>query len=691
MHCLLIDNYDSFTWCLADYLARVFGVAPTVIRNDACTWAQVHERLQFDCIVISPGPGSVTNVADFNMAKDAVLQSAIPVLGVCLGFQGIAYLHGCRIEPAPMPFHGRASAIHHRGTGLFAGIPSPFNGIRYHSLAVAEPLSSDIIATAHTDAGLVMGIEHRRWPQWGVQFHPESILTEHGLQLLGNFRDLARTRAPRRASVPHVVAPARTPARPESPLQVLVQELDAAPKAHAVFNALFADRENCFWLDSQRVIEGLAEFSFMGAVEADDVLSCQLAADPTLHSAQQMLAALEAELESANVAPAELPFEFRGGFVGYLGHEMQAAFGGERRFDSALPDMIWLRVRRFIAFEHIRGAAWLVAITDEAGLADAQRWLEMTMADIRLADVPRTQQTPVAGLTLSMDLDHQAYLAAVAECRRAIIAGESYEVCLTNRFSLSTELDPLALYGALRQGNPAPFGAFIRSGRHAVLSTSPERFLHVAGGRVQSKPIKGTAARSTLQTQDALSAAALARSVKERAENLMIVDLMRSDLAHVAEQGSVSVAALMDVESYQTVHQLVSTVEATLRPDCSLIDLLRATFPGGSVTGAPKLRTLQIIDRLERSPRGVYCGAIGYLGYGRRADLNVAIRTLTYDGATLRFGAGGAITYLSDAQAEFDEMLLKAEALLRPLWNHLGAGAFTRQVVGGNLVLGEGS
>lgn len=241
---------------------------------------------------------------------------------------------------------------------------------------------------------------------------------------------------------------------------------------------------------------------------------------------------------------------------------------------------------------------------------------------------------------------------------------------------MRAQLDPLALYRRLRRGNAAPFGAYLRSGAQHVLSTSPERFLRVDGaGRVQAKPIKGTIRRAEDPALDARYAQALADSGKDRAENLMIVDLMRNDLNRVAVRGTVEVPRLAAIESYRTVHQMVSTVEARLRPDCDLLDLLRATFPGGSISGAPKRRTLGIIDRLERSARGVYCGSIGYLGYGRVADLNIGIRTLAYDGREVSFGAGGAITWLSDPQSEFQEALLKAEAVLRPLWDYLGGGA----------------
>ncbi|NJO13310.1 MAG: aminodeoxychorismate synthase component I [Gammaproteobacteria bacterium] len=351
-------------------------------------------------------------------------------------------------------------------------------------------------------------------------------------------------------------------------------------------------------------------------------------------------------------------------------------FGGERRFVNAAPDLLWMRVQRFVAIDRVRGKGWAVALASHTERAHAEAWLAEIAARVRglaaIHPAPGGIATGLQGLVVEMDLNREQYLAAIARCRTAIVDGESYQVCLSNRFRLTADLDPCALYTRLRAANPAPFGAFVKSGQHSVLSTSPERFLRVAAnGEVQAKPMKGTAPRAGNAALDASNAQALSSSLKERAENLMIVDLMRSDLSRVAVPGSIRVPVLMNVESFQTVHQLVSTVVATLRPECSLIDLLRATFPGGSISGAPKIRTLQIIDQLERSPRGVYCGAIGYLGYGRVADLSIGIRTVTYDGTTLSFGAGGAITYLSDPEAEFRETLLKAEAVLRPIWQHL--------------------
>ena len=692
MRCLLIDNYDSFTWNLADQIGRAFGDAPRVVHNDDYDWDELQADRRYDCIVISPGPGSVTREADFHVSRQAIERSALPLLGVCLGFQGIAHAYGGVIAHAPEPVHGRTARVTHDGSDLFAGLPSPLQVVRYHSLIAASPLPPELIATAHSQDGLIMALRHRQRPQWGLQFHPESILSEHGLDLIANFRDLAMQHRDRafvslgsRARIEAEPEQTQQPvAPPPRTLQVLQQAIAATIDSETAFTHLYAQSPNSFWLDSQ-IAEDAAACSFMGEVDEADLRRYRIADDDdALSAGQAMLTQIEAELEAGRTDGTDaLPFDFRGGFVGYLAYEMKALFDGERGAGTTLPDAVWMRVRRFVAFDHATRRAWAVAIADDDGVAAARQWMETTCARIsHIGEQTASVQTPksiapaaLQTLDVEMDSSREDYLAAIDACRRAIVDGESYQVCLTNHFRFRAELDPLALYRQMRRGNAAPFGAYLRSGDSHVLSTSPERFLRVdRGGRIQTKPIKGTIRRSKDPQRDAQYAQRLANSDKDRAENLMIVDLMRNDLNRVAVRGTVEVPKLREIESYRTVHQLVSTVEAQLRPDRSLIDLLRATFPGGSISGAPKLRTLQIIDRLERSARGVYCGSIGYLGYDRVADLNIGIRTLSYDGETVAFGAGGAITWLSEAEAEFQEVLLKAETVLRPLWRHLGAG-----------------
>ena len=369
MRCLLIDNYDSFTWNLADQIGRAFGEAPRVLRNDACAWDALDADRRYDCIVISPGPGSVEREADFRIARQAIARSGRPLLGVCLGFQGIAHGNGGRIAHAPEPYHGRVSRLRHDGSELFAGLPASFEVVRYHSLIVAAPLPPALQATAHSDDGLIMALRHRERPQWGVQFHPESILSEYGIDLIANFRDqvwrdqarrgrgrglAAESSAPMRAPAEPPVESSADPSAPPRRLRLWRRPLPAGLDAEAVFCALYASQRNSFWLDSQDAGEDRADraaYSFMGAVEDADLLAYRIADDDAeLSAGQGLLARMERELGSVEIVEAgdeatPLPFDFRGGYIGWLGYEAQALFDGERGRGSSMPDASWMRVR----------------------------------------------------------------------------------------------------------------------------------------------------------------------------------------------------------------------------------------------------------------------------------------------------------------------------------------------------------
>jgi aminodeoxychorismate synthase component I len=256
----------------------------------------------------------------------------------------------------------------------------------------------------------------------------------------------------------------------------------------------------------------------------------------------------------------------------------------------------------------------------------------------------------------------------VEQCRQHILAGDVFEVCLTHRMHTEFGGDPWNLYRRLRESTPAPFAAYLQFGDFQILSASPERFLKLDEDRVaESRPIKGTRPRGTDPAQDAQLREDLATNEKDRAENLMIVDLVRSDLGRVAEIGSVEVPELMVVEEYATVFQLVSTVAARLRPECDALDLVKACYPGGSMTGAPKIRAMEIIDSLEPVQRGVFSGAIGYLDRSGIMDLSIVIRTIVCQDGRAHFGVGGAVTADSSPLAEYQETLDKARALARAL------------------------
>jgi para-aminobenzoate synthetase len=677
---LLLDNHDSFTFNLFQFLAEVNGRDPVVVRNDAVSWPEL-AREHFDNIVISPGPGRPQHARDLGVCADAIRESDVPLLGVCLGHQGLAYCGGGDVGPAPQVMHGRLSTVHHDGSELFAGIPQGFAAVRYHSLCVGEPLPEAFEPIAWTPDRVLMALRHRWRPQWGVQFHPESICTEHGHALLANFRDLTRRRAPgngrARPSNGRVtpVAPAR------SALRLHVRRLDVLPDTERVFTHLFGRARTSFWLDSARVADQRSRFSFMGADAGPlgalvryDTAATEVTVERggrTEVRHETIFDYLRSELARLQPLDDELPFDLHGGFVGYFGYELKADCDGDAVHPSAMPDAALLFADRLIAFDHLEHRTYVLAVSDAAGRPEAEVWVRRTARRLRNLPEPPPLELPDAAssaLEFTLSRSRAGYLDDIRRCQQYLVEGESYEICLTNRIATDASPDPLLLYRTLRHVNPAPFSAFLRIGDVAVVSSSPERFLRVSrDGIVEAKPIKGTIRRGVTPEEDRGLAEALRTSEKDRAENLMITDLLRNDLGIVCEIGSVAVPHLMEVESFETVHQLVSTITGRLRAGLSAADCLEACFPGGSMTGAPKKRTMEIIDELELEPRGVYSGAIGYFGLGGGCDLNIVIRTLVMDGARTTIGAGGAIVMQSDPEAEFEELLLKAEAPMRAL------------------------
>jgi para-aminobenzoate synthetase len=455
---------------------------------------------------------------------------------------------------------------------------------------------------------------------------------------------------------------------------------DGVPDAESAFAALFGDRAHAFWLDSSLVDPALSRFSFMGAAmgavgatvryDVGRSLLTIARGDETESNHELLVVYRSRELASLHNESPALPFDLNGGFVGYLGYELKADCGAAAAHASELPDAFLLLADRIVAIDHERGRTHLLALSDGSiqDVDAARAWLERTSAALDALPVlaePDMLEHGEAALEFELSRGREHHMANIETCKRLLQAGESYEICLTNRLVLPALGDTFELYRVLRRINPAPYGAYLRMQEGAVLSSSPERFLRATRDRtVEAKPIKGTARRDGDGSGDAAARDALARNPKDRAEHLMIVDLLRNDLGRVSQIGSVHVPRLMDVESYATVHQLVSTIRGRLRDDVDVVDCIRATFPGGSMTGAPKLRTMEIIDALEGEPRGVYSGALGYLALNGTADLSIVIRTLVSTGAGASIGAGGAIVMLSDAQDEYDEMLLKAQPLL---------------------------
>ncbi|MFE2725632.1 aminodeoxychorismate synthase component I [Kitasatospora sp. NPDC059327] len=693
MRTLLVDNYDSFTYNLFHYLAQVGGHEPVVLRNDDPRW---HRGLldAFDNVVLSPGPGNPAVAADFGICREIVEYADLPLLGVCLGHQGLALAHGATVGRAREPRHGQVSPVLHTGTGLFEGLPSPFEAVRYHSLAVTD-LPAELEAVAWTPDGVLMGVEHRYRPMWGLQFHPESVLTRHGHDLLANFTRLSaawraergRERVEAVALGPLARAGGECAAGGDEPpsrsLRVLVERLPTRWEDEVAYDRLFRTGSYAFWLDSSRPDAAGGRFSIMGdgsgplaRVAEADVASRTVtvrSAGGTEVLSADFLDWLDQDLRANRAEVPPLPFAFALGWVGYLGYELKAECGGGAVHRSPDADAVTVFADRALVLDHATRTTYLLALAEEGEEDAARAWLRTAEDALRsVAGLPAGEhpELPDVG-ELSLRHDRDAYLRLIDDCQDRIAAGETYEVCLTNMIEARGHLDPWDGYRALRRGSPAPYGALLSFGRLSVLSTSPERFLRIeADGGVESRPIKGTRPRGATAAQDAELVAQLRADRKDRAENLMIVDLVRNDLGRHAEIGSVRADRIFEVETYATVHQLVSPVRARLRAGRGAVDCVRAAFPPGSMTGAPKVRTMRIIDELEAGPRGVYSGAVGYFSLTGAADLSVVIRTALVTPGRIRYGVGGAVIALSDPADEFEETAVKAGPLLAALGAH---------------------
>lgn len=373
------------------------------------------------------------------------------------------------------------------------------------------------------------------------------------------------------------------------------------------------------------------------------------------------------------VAPtprSALPVPFRGGWVGWVGYDHAAARAGAPALtDDTAPEEMWLEVDRFVAVDHATHTLWAVAPAGEleAFAALVQTW-RAGPPPARIAPPPRVasgRHTP------------EAYADLIARCRDAIREGDAYQLCLTTRFDVPASadpMDPVAIYLALRDATPAHHGGLVRSGPFALASASPERFLEIGDGIVRTRPIKGTRPRGADPATDAALAAELRASAKERAENVMIVDLMRNDLQRVCLPGTVAVEELLVVESYPAVHQLVSAVGGRLQSGRTLGDVLDAAFPAGSMTGAPKLSAMTILHTLEGAPRGVFAGCFGWIGHDGAADLAMVIRSIVVHPEGAWVGAGGGITWGSEPDAEVAEVGVKARGPLAALGADLPPG-----------------
>jgi para-aminobenzoate synthetase component 1 len=474
----------------------------------------------------------------------------------------------------------------------------------------------------------------------------------------------------------------------------LLKKLDIEPDAVSLFEGL-AGLPGSILLDSGMVIEGLSRYSFMSAdpflvvTSRGSEVRIENRHGPQAGNIDFMvgnpLDVIGGLLKKYKMDGVTGPAPFLGGAAGYLAYDLGRQLERLPEIaadDAGVPDC-WMGFYDVVAvLDHVSGSVYIASTGHSQAHPQKSRerarqrmlWMEGRLRKgeqgCRAAGARGGggQDTGMPGRSAIVScFSRESYCAAVERVREYIAAGDIFQVNLSQRFSLPRRDDPWEIFRRLRAINPAPMAAFINCGDLHVVCSSPERFLKVSGGLVETRPIKGTRPRGKTPAEDRLLRDELWNSEKDRAELVMIVDLERNDLGRVCVPGSVQVPELYRLEEYATVFHLVSTVVGRLEGQKGVVDLLKASFPGGSITGAPKIRAMEIIEELEPVRRGVYCGSIGYIGFNGDADLNIVIRTLVFTRGKVYLQVGGGITIDSDPLAEYMETLDKARALVRAL------------------------
>jgi para-aminobenzoate synthetase component 1 len=474
----------------------------------------------------------------------------------------------------------------------------------------------------------------------------------------------------------------------------LVEEVSTPLTAPELFE-LIKDRPYSFFLDSGMDPQRLGRYSFLGS-EPFLVMSSR-GSEITLVRGQEHevqhgnpFDTIGKLLEIYKLDHCPAPIPFPGGAVGYFSYDLchfVERLPSTAIDDLKLPESYFAFYDTVVAFDHLEGRAYLVATgfpeTEERQrlrgarmrLEEMQDWLHTASPSQEASLLRRewlgegesqtTQENRM--VLLKSNFTHEEYIKAVDRVREYIAAGDVFQVNLSQRFEADLKIPPYELYKRLRMVNPAPFASYLNFQGVTIVSASPERFLKVQGDLVETRPIKGTRPRGRDPVEDERLAQELTRSTKDHAENVMIVDLERNDLGRVCHYGTVKVTELAIRETFPTVFHLTSTVVGRLSRGKSNIDLLKATFPGGSITGAPKVRAMEIIDELEPTKRSAYTGSIGYLSFDEDIDINIVIRTFLIKEGKAYFQVGGGIIYDSDPEAEYMETLDKAKALIRAL------------------------
>ncbi|WP_243662119.1 aminodeoxychorismate synthase component I [Miniphocaeibacter halophilus] len=471
-----------------------------------------------------------------------------------------------------------------------------------------------------------------------MQFHPESVATEYGYKIIENFNEITKKQSP----------------------YVKYKKYKSNIDDLTLFDTLHSLDKNIIWLDSSKIVKDDSRYSIFALSSKRGHILKYYSKDRRIEISgninktinQSIFDYMDDFLEK-NKNDLNLPFSL--GYVGYLGYELKGETLGSYNHNSNHPDAMFKFADRVVIKDHLTKELTLVYYSDDEFVLD--NFIKKNI-DFKNENLP----------SYYLEVEKKDYINDIKKCLKYIKEGESYEICLTNRLIIEESLEAIDYYKCLRAVSPSQYGALLLFDDFQICSSSMERFLKINSKNiVETKPIKGTLPRGKNKEEDEKLVQMLKNDERFHSENLMIVDLLRNDLGIICKKHSVKVTKLLDVETYKTLHQLVSTVEGELLDNSTIMDCIKATFPGGSMTGAPKKRTLEIIDRLEKSSRGIYSGAIGYFSLNKNVDLSIVIRTSVIEKDKTTIGVGGAIIDLSNPLEEYDEILLKASGSLNAL------------------------
>jgi len=638
MKILLIDNYDSYTYNIYQLICKICGYRPDVIYNN--DFDKLSELDNYTHIIISPGPGNPNNDNDIGICKNIFENKNHKILGICLGHQILGNHFNCNIIKSKETIHGQIHKIKHYNDTLFQNIPEIFSVVRYHSLIIDKHNfnNNELEIISETLDEIIMGVKHKKYDFWGVQFHPESICSEYGLNIFENFLK-------------------------KQIIKLNYCKMELIWNVEQIFFNLFEKEK--FWLDGNNLPN--TRFSYMGSIggklwkkgefyNPNKLIIYDNQYNKSEHSID-IWNYLQKELDY-KIDNDDLPFNFKGGFVGYLSYELKS-----KQFNNQYPESTFYIVDRFIAIDNLLGEIYLVCYDEDEKWFDE---MKNKINNIKFDKINFEKEINESFNDFHI-CSQEEHIEKIKECKKYLYDGDSYEICLTTQIIKNKSPNPDFIYHNLRKINPAPFSAYLNFLNGVkICCASPEKFLELDKNNVlKAKPIKGTVKRSTNMDEDEELKIQLQNSVKDKAENLMIVDLLRNDLSKVCKKNSVKVDKIFNIESFKTVHQMVSTITGIKKHKFHSLECIKSVFPGGSMTGAPKIRTIEILESIENRNRGIYSGILGYISFDQLFDFNIVIRTIIIHNNEITIGSGGAITVLSDDVDEYNEVLLKLNALVK--------------------------